>query len=45
METFAPTPKLSSIRLFSAFAALFHCDVFQFNVSSAHLKADLEEDV
>ena len=41
LETFAPTAKLSSIRLLLA----LHCEVFQFGVSSAYLKADLEKDV
>ena len=45
LETFAPTTKLSSICLLSALATHFHCEVFQFDVSSAYLNADLEEDV
>ena len=45
LETFAPTAKLSSIRLLLALATHFHCEVFQFDVSSAYLNADLEEDV
>ena len=36
---------MSSIRLFLALATHFHCEVFQFDVSSAYLNADLEEDV
>ena len=31
--------------MFLAVATHFHCDVFQFDVSSAYLNADLEEDV
>ena len=45
LETFAPTAKLSSIRLLLALDTHFHCEVFQFDVSSAYLNADLEEDV
>ena len=45
LETFALTAKLSSIRLLLALATHFHCEVFQFDVSSAYLNADLEEDV
>ena len=45
LETFAPTAKLSSIRLFLALAIHFSCEVFQFDVSSAYLNADLEGDV
>ena len=45
LETFAPTAKLSSIRMLLALATHFHCEVFQFDVSSAYLNADLEEDV
>ena len=45
LETFAPTAKLSSIRMRLALATPFHCEVFQFDVSSAYLIADLEEDV
>ena len=45
LETFAPTAKLSSIRLRLALATHFHCEVFQIDVSSAYLNADLEEDV
>ena len=44
-ETFAPTAKLSSIRMLLALATKFQCEVFQFYVSSAYLNADLEEDV
>ena len=36
---------MSSIRLFLALAIHFGCEVFQFDVSSAYLNADLEEDV
>ena len=45
LETFAPTAKLSSIRLLLALATQFHCEVFQLDVSSAYRNADLEEDV
>ena len=45
LETFAPTAKLSSIRLLLALATHFHWEVFQFDVSSAYPNADLEEDV
>ena len=45
LETFAPTAKLSSIRLFLALATHFGFEVFQFDVSSASLNADFEEDV
>ena len=45
LETFAATAKLSSIRLLLALATRFRCEVFQFDVSSAYLNADLEEDV
>ena len=45
LGTFAPTAKLSSIRMLLALATHFHCEVFQFEVSSAYLNADLEEDV
>ena len=45
LETFAPTAKLSSIRMLLALATHFHCEVFQFDVSLAYLNADLEEDV
>ena len=45
LETFAPTAKLSSIRTFLALATHFHCEVFQFDVSSAYLIADLDENV
>ena len=45
LETFAPTAKLPTIRMFLALATKFHCEVFQFDVTSAHLNADLEEDV
>ena len=44
LKTFTPTTKLSSIRMLSALATHFHCEVFQFDVSSAYLNADLEED-
>ena len=43
LETFAPSAKLSSIRMLLALATHFHSEVFQFNVSSAYLNADLEE--
>ena len=36
LKTFAPTAKLSSIRMLLALATPFHCDVFQFDVSSAY---------
>ena len=45
LEAFAPTAKLSSIRMLLALATHFHCEVFQFYVSSTYLNADLEEDV
>ena len=45
LETFAPTAKLSSIRMLLALATHFHYEVFQFDVSSAYLNADLEENV
>ena len=45
LEKFAPTAKLSSICMLLALATLFHCEVFQFDVSSAYLNADLEENV
>ena len=45
LETFAPTAKLSSARKLLTLAFLFHCEVLQFDVSSAYLNADLEEDV
>ena len=45
LETFAPTAKLSSIRMLLALATHFHREVFQFDVSSPYLNADLEEDV
>ena len=45
LETFAPTAKLSSIRMLLALATHFYCEVFQFDVSSAYLNAELEEDV
>ena len=44
METFAPTAKLFSIRLFFAIAVQFGCEVFRFDVISAYLNAELEED-
>ena len=44
-ETFAPTAKLSSVCMPLALATHFHCEVFQFDVSSAYINADLEEDV
>ena len=43
LETFAPTAKLSSIRSFLALAIHVGCEVFQFDVSSAYLNADLED--
>ena len=43
LETFAPTAKLSSICMLLALATSFHCEVFQFDVSSASLNADLDE--
>ena len=45
LETFAPTAILSSIRMLLALVTHFHCEVFQFDVSSTYLIADLEEDV
>ena len=45
LETFAPTAKLSSICMLLALSTHFHCEVFQLDVSSAYLNADLEEDV
>ena len=45
LDTFAPTAKLSSIRMLSALATQFHCEIFQFNLSLADRNADLEEDV
>ena len=45
LETFAPTAKLSSVRILLALATHFHYEVFQFDVSSAYLNADLEEDI
>ena len=45
LETFTPTVKLSSIRMLLALGTLFHCEVFQFDVSSAYLNSDLQEDV
>ena len=43
LETFAPTAKLSSIRMFLALATRFHCEVFQFDVSSSYPNADIKE--
>ena len=43
LETFAPTAKLSSTRMLLALAIHFHCENFQFDVSSAYLNADLEK--
>ena len=43
-ETFAPTLKLPSIRMLVALATHLHSEVFQIEVSSAYLNADLEED-
>ena len=45
LETFAPTTTMSSIRMLLALATHFHCEVFQFDVNSAYLNADLEGDV
>ena len=45
LEKFAPTAKLSSIRMLLAFATHFHCEFFQFSASSAYRNADLKEDV
>ena len=45
LETIAPAAKLSSIRKLLALATHFPCEVFQFDVSSAYLNADLEDDV
>ena len=45
LETFAPTATLSSIRIYFAIAVQFGCEVFQFDISSACLNAELEEDV
>ena len=45
LETFAPTAKLSSIRMLLALATHFHCEVFQFDVNSSCLNADLEKDL
>ena len=45
LKTFAPTAKLSSITLLFAIAVQFGCEVFQFDVSSAYLNAEVEEDV
>ena len=44
-ETFTPTAKISSFRMLLALATHFHSEIFQFNVSSAYLKADLVEDM
>ena len=44
LETFFPTAKLSSIRMLLALGTHLHCEVFQFDFSSAYLNADLEED-
>ena len=45
LETFAPTAKLSSIRMLLALATHIFCELFQFDFSSPYLNADLEEDV
>ena len=45
LETFAPTAILSSIRMLLALATQFHFEISQFDVSSAYLNAELEEDV
>ena len=45
LETLAPTATLSSIRMLLELATHFDCEVFQFDISSAYLNADLEEDV
>ena len=45
VETFAPTVKLSSFRMLLALATHFHCENFQFHVSSTYLNAHLEKDV
>ena len=45
LETFAPTAKLSSIRLFLPLVIHFGCEVFQIDVSLAYLNADLEGEV
>ena len=43
LETFASTAKLSSIHMFLAIAEDFGCEVFQFDVISAYLNAELQE--
>ena len=45
LETFAPRANLSSIRKPLALATHFHCGVFKFDVSSAYLSAELEENI
>ena len=45
LEKFAPTAKLSSTRMLLPLATHLHCQIFQFDVSSAYVNADLEEDV
>ena len=43
LETFAPTARLSTLRMLLALATHFLCDVFHFDVSSAYLNEELEE--
>ena len=44
-ETFAPTAKMSTIRLVLAMAAKFGQKVHQMDVKSAFLNGDLQEEV
>jgi len=44
-DTFAPTAKMSTIRLVPALAAQFNWKVHQMDVKSASLNGDLQEEV
>lgn len=44
-ETFAPTAKFTTIRLLLAVAAQLKCTIYQMDIKTAYLNADLEETV
>jgi hypothetical protein len=45
LDVFASVARVSSYRLFFALASIFHLTFFQFDVKSAFLNGDLDEEI
>ena len=45
LETFAPTPATSSVRLLAAFACKNDLDMYHFDAEQAFIQSELEEEI